>query len=163
MHLQSTLFRLLSVLRLSVRLPSPRHAPVMTVGSRRLMVGRQSSAKPSVARWASYGSGAVARRLSQIALAGVGRAPAVQSSRCRPSSLVRAHLFRSGSCLCQPLPEAARAQPAFLPLPVAVPVAGLVSIPLRRPVGEAAAAWWPSCVVADWLPAALVSNAHLAY
>ena len=159
MHLQSTLFRLLSVLRLSVRLPSPRHAPVMTVGSHRLMVGRQSSAKPSVARWASYGNGAVARRLSQIALGLAGRL------QCSRVAAARTCLYRL-ICSAQ-VPAFAslylRPQPAFLPLPVAVPVAGLVSIPLRRPVGEAAAAWWPICVVADWLPAALVSNAHLAY
>ena len=82
---------------------------------------------------------------------------AARSSSCRPSSFVRARQLRSRPR--RPLPETARAQPAPLPLPVAGPAS---SAPLRRPAGKAAAVWWPICVVADWLPAASVSNAHLA-
>ena len=49
----------LNVLELSVRLPYPCCVPVMAAGSCRLVVGRQGSAQPSIARWASYGGVAV--------------------------------------------------------------------------------------------------------
>ena len=84
--------------------------------------------------------------------------PATQSGRCRLSLPVRACRLRSR--LRRPLPTTARVQPAPPTLPVARPASGAL---LRRSAGTAAAIRWPICVVADWLPAALVSNAYLGY
>ena len=86
-----------------------------------------------------------------------GPALATRSSRCHPSSLVQARWLHSR--LRRPLPKTARVQPTPLPLPVAGLVSGAL---LGRPAGRAATVRWPICVVADWILAALVSNAHLA-
>ena len=82
----------------------------------------------------------------------------VRSGRCRPSSLARARQLRSR--LWRPRPTTARTQLA-LPFPPVVRSMGGAS--LRRSVGTSAAVQWLICVVADWLPAALASSAHLAY
>ena len=52
----------LDVLELSVWLPYQRRVPVMIAGSRRLVVGRHSSAQPSIAGRAIYGGVAVSHR-----------------------------------------------------------------------------------------------------